>query len=87
MKPPFPRLRRGPPRSRRLQQEERRRHADQRFGEVEPARRPGGDWADGQPDARRGFMMGNPSAKVKLIEYGSLSCPHCREFDETGVRR
>jgi protein-disulfide isomerase len=22
---------------------------------------------------------------VKLIEYGSLTCPHCREFDETGV--
>ena len=29
--------------------------------------------------------MGNPDAKVKLIEYGSLTCPHCREFDETGV--
>jgi len=22
---------------------------------------------------------------VKLVEYGSLTCPHCREFDETGV--
>ena len=32
-----------------------------------------------------GFLMGNPNAKVKLIEYGSLTCPHCREFDETGV--
>jgi protein-disulfide isomerase len=29
--------------------------------------------------------MGNPNAKVKLVEYGSLTCPHCREFDETGV--
>jgi protein-disulfide isomerase len=29
--------------------------------------------------------MGNPSAKVSLIEYGSMTCPHCREFDETGV--
>ena len=23
--------------------------------------------------------------KVKLVEYGSLTCPHCREFDEQGV--
>ena len=32
-----------------------------------------------------GFMMGNPTAKVHLIEYGSLTCPHCRAFDEEGV--
>lgn len=31
-----------------------------------------------------GFRMGNPSAPVKLIEYGSLACPHCRHFEETG---
>src|SRR5438270_13661708 len=33
-----------------------------------------------------GFIHGNPKAKVKLVEYGSLSCPHCRAFDEEGVR-
>ena len=32
-----------------------------------------------------GFRMGNPKAKVKLIEYGSLTCPHCRHFAETGT--
>lgn len=32
-----------------------------------------------------GFMMGNPNAKVKLIEIGALTCPHCRAFDEHGV--
>lgn len=32
-----------------------------------------------------GFVMGNPKAKVKLIEFGSLTCPHCRKFDEDGV--
>jgi protein-disulfide isomerase len=32
-----------------------------------------------------GFVMGNPNARVKLIEYGSMTCPHCRHFDETGV--
>lgn len=31
-----------------------------------------------------GFRMGNPAAPVKLIEYGSLACPHCRHFEETG---
>ena len=27
-----------------------------------------------------GFRIGNPAAKVKLIEYGSLTCSHCRDF-------
>ena len=27
-----------------------------------------------------GFRMGNPAAKVKLVEYGSLTCPHCADF-------
>jgi len=31
-----------------------------------------------------GFVMGNPNAKVKLVEFGSLTCPHCAEFDEKG---
>ena len=32
-----------------------------------------------------GFVMGNPAASVKLIEFGSLTCPHCRHFDQEGV--
>ena len=46
----------------------------------------GGDWTQtvvATPEG--GMLMGNPDAKVKLVEYGSLTCPHCREFDETGV--
>jgi protein-disulfide isomerase len=31
-----------------------------------------------------GFRMGNPSAPVKLVEYVSLTCPHCRQFAATG---
>ena len=27
-----------------------------------------------------GFRMGNPDAKVKLVEYASLTCPHCKDF-------
>ena len=30
--------------------------------------------------------MGNPNAKVKLIEFASLTCPHCAEFEEKGVQ-
>jgi protein-disulfide isomerase len=29
-----------------------------------------------------GYVMGNPDAPVKLIEYGSLSCPHCAKLAE-----
>lgn len=32
-----------------------------------------------------GMRMGNPDAKVKLIEYGSRTCPHCARFDAEGV--
>ena len=28
--------------------------------------------------------MGNPNAKVKLVEFGSMTCPHCAEFEEQG---
>ena len=31
-----------------------------------------------------GYVMGNPNAPVKLIEYGSRSCPHCAVFDAEG---
>lgn len=27
-----------------------------------------------------GFRLGNPNAAVKLVEYGSLTCGHCRNF-------
>lgn len=27
-----------------------------------------------------GFRMGNPDAKVKLLEFASLTCPHCKDF-------
>lgn len=32
-----------------------------------------------------GFRMGNPNAKVKLVEYGSLSCPACARFAGEGI--
>jgi protein-disulfide isomerase len=46
----------------------------------------GGDWTQVvNPTPEGGFMMGNPTAKVKLVEYGSLTCPHCRAFDDEGA--
>ena len=29
-----------------------------------------------------GYVMGNPDAPIKLIEYGALSCSHCADFAE-----
>jgi protein-disulfide isomerase len=46
---------------------------------------PGGNWSDVVNATPAGFVMGNPNAKVKLIEIGSLSCPHCKAFEDEGV--
>ena len=46
----------------------------------------GGDWTKmvtATPEG--GVLMGNPNADVKLVEYGSLTCPHCAEFAEHGA--
>lgn len=29
-----------------------------------------------------GYVIGNPAAKVKLVEYVSYTCPHCRHFSD-----
>ena len=48
---------------------------------------PGGDWSQVvAATPQGGFIMGNPNATVKLVEFGSMTCPHCREFDETGMQ-
>ena len=42
-------------------------------------------WADevvATPEG--GYRMGNPDAPIKLVEYGSLTCPHCGELSEKG---
>lgn len=35
--------------------------------------------------AEGGYRMGNPSARVKLVEYGSLTCGHCAAFARQGM--
>ena len=45
-----------------------------------------GDWTQivaRTPDG--GYLMGNPNAPVKLVEYGSITCPHCAHFSETSA--
>lgn len=37
--------------------------------------------------AEGGFRMGDPNAPVKVIEYLSLTCPHCAEFAAEGGER
>jgi protein-disulfide isomerase len=46
-----------------------------------------GDWSTViSKTAEGGFLMGNPNAKVKLVEFGSMTCPHCAEFEERGTK-
>ncbi|VVS98281.1 conserved exported hypothetical protein [Sphingomonas sp. EC-HK361] len=41
------------------------------------------DWASVASPAPNGsYVIGNPKAKVKLVEYASYTCPHCRHFGE-----
>lgn len=55
--------------------------------QVEPVEPPAdGDWTKVVTRTPQGaFVMGNPNAEVRLVEFGSMTCPHCAEFDETGV--
>lgn len=34
-----------------------------------------------------GYLMGNPNAPIKLVEYGALSCSHCAEFADKGFAK
>ena len=46
-----------------------------------------GDWSTiVTKTAEGGFLMGNPNAKVKLAEYGSMTCPHCAAFERIGAK-
>ena len=34
-----------------------------------------------------GVRVGNPDAPIKMIEYGSLSCPHCAKLAQDGYEK
>lgn len=53
---------------------------------IKAIKAPNGDWAKlVSRTAEGGYVMGNPNADVKLIEFGSLTCPHCAAFDAEGA--
>lgn len=33
-----------------------------------------------------GYLVGNPDAPLKVVEYGSLTCPACARFAEEGMK-
>jgi protein-disulfide isomerase len=47
----------------------------------------GQQWADAvaiTPEG--GWLVGNPAAPIKLVEYGSLTCPGCAAFSEDAMQ-
>jgi protein-disulfide isomerase len=56
-------------------------------GPIQTVERPAsGDWSEAVTQTNEGgFLMGNPNAEVKLVEFGSMTCPHCAEFDEAAM--
>ncbi|HEY0011365.1 MAG TPA: thioredoxin domain-containing protein [Allosphingosinicella sp.] len=45
------------------------------------------NWADTVVETQEGYLMGNPNAPVKLVEYASITCPHCAEFSRQAGER
>ena len=46
----------------------------------------GGDWTQTVNQTDKGaFVMGNPNAPVKVVEYASYTCPACARFSEEGT--
>ncbi|HEX8484457.1 DsbA family protein [Sphingomonas sp.] len=46
-----------------------------------PANQP---WAETVAKTDEGYLLGNPDAPVKLVEYGARLCPACKGFATTG---
>jgi protein-disulfide isomerase len=46
----------------------------------------GGDWTQTVTETPQGsFVMGNPAAPVKVVEYASFTCPACANFAAKGT--
>ncbi|RMD94739.1 MAG: DsbA family protein [Alphaproteobacteria bacterium] len=54
------------------------------IGTAQPAAAAGTDQpATGAAAEVPAMWIGNPEAKVRVVEYASFTCPHCRHFHET----
>jgi protein-disulfide isomerase len=59
--------------------------AEQNFQVEQIAAPNGGDWTQTVTETPEGgFLMGNPQAKVKVVEFGSLTCGVCAAFAQEG---
>ena len=46
----------------------------------------GGSWLDTVSQSEEyGFVLGNPDAPIKLVEYGSFTCGTCARFTQEGI--
>ena len=46
----------------------------------------GQDWTQTVSKTAEGYVMGNPAAPIKLVEYGSRLCPTCGAFARDGFQ-
>jgi len=54
--------------------------------QIASAAAPARDWSKVAQRAPSGaFVLGNPAAPVRLIEYASMTCPHCAHFEAEGI--
>lgn len=54
--------------------------------EAQPRRAAPLDWTRMVvPTPEGGYRMGNPNAQVRIVEFLSLTCPHCRSFAAAGM--
>ncbi|GAA3699836.1 hypothetical protein GCM10022268_07430 [Sphingomonas cynarae] len=46
----------------------------------------GRSWAETVSKTEQGYVMGNPNAPIKLVEYGARTCPTCGAFAREGFK-
>lgn len=46
----------------------------------------GQSWATTVTETAQGYMLGNPNAPIKLVEYGDRLCPACKALATTGYK-
>lgn len=50
-----------------------------------PRAAPVSKWVNTVTATPQGILIGNPAARIKLIEFASYSCNHCKTFHDVGL--